>query len=193
MPTYPEPILTPQDAAWGRSVNSRLLALEMGDSASGTGQNATNKGLAASLDRLGATIQQLPTPEAYSSDNSNFSVTSGWSTKTSLTVNRIPGRRTVVQVTGIGHAATSNTGGGGFCWIRILLNGELASAETTMASGSNGDYSLLYFSGSAATAQDVAAGGAITVSLQMRSDYTQSIPANSNSRASLTVLAVHQA
>lgn len=120
MPKIIEPILTPQDAAWGRQVNLRQLELEQGHDRSLKEQAATNKSTAAALDTLTRQLNQIiavqnavPVPAASTITVSPISASSTSFTQVATTTISVPPGKTFANLALLGSVALLDTVTGG--------------------------------------------------------------------------------
>lgn len=189
---WPDPILTPRDASWGRFVSNKLDSLERNRRIGDADQNMTNKGLAASLGRLGQTLDAVPIAQGHAARTSGFSVGTSFTTIASVAVPRIAGKRCMIVANG--SALISWAGGDlniGETWLRITVSGGGNSFETFCTYGFDPP-NIINFAGLSTYVVDVGGSSGIAVNLQARNPRAGSFTARSVSAASLGVVALHR-
>lgn len=120
MPKIIEPVLTPQDAEWGRQVNARQRDSEAFQDRFGKEQAANNKATAAALASLTQQLQQIsavqkatPIPAATGSTVTPISATSTSFTTVASAILSVPADRTTANFMLVGSVALLDTVTGG--------------------------------------------------------------------------------
>lgn len=127
MPKILEPILTPQDAAWGRQVNDRLNDHETALNRFSLEQVATNKGVAGSVSSLSEQIRDLTGRVSYTvTDGTSSTWTATQAPNTAwgptLTFTLTEGRTVSLEFIASGHVSVSTVGtSSGYTSIKPML------------------------------------------------------------------------
>lgn len=197
MPKRPEPVLTPQDAAWGRWVSNSIESLEKLVASSGSAQTATNKGLAASLDaqaRQIASISALQAAmpiQATSIDRTSpiSATSSSFVDKASVSID-IPEGKTTASVLAIGAARITDTVTGGLTSsdCRVVIAGD-AGGSFPAAKDAAVSQVINVLNATHARTFPVTPGEAFTVTMQVSALNASAFPSSPANFAQIAVVA----
>lgn len=196
MPKNPEPILTPQDAVWGRWVNEQIENLQRASERANREQDATNKGLAASLSALGdqivdlrAIIDAIPLQVASDARATGFSLSDSLTNKVADTIT-VPDDKTFVNVlcVGVGAALDTTTGGLTTAYGRIVIGGS-AGGLSPAAKDHGATFVNNVVNATYARSFAVTPGSTFSVSMQMYGLNGAAFPAQAANSAQIATIA----
>lgn len=196
MPTYPQPILTPQDAAWARSVMERLDGLEREQKRAAGEQSATNLGAAATVSRQGDQILELRAvvnalPRAVTSDAraTGFALTGAYASRVTDTIT-VPDGKTSVSVLCVaaGAALDATSGGVTTSYGRVVING-VVGGESPAAKDAGSSAVNNVITAIATASFAVAPGSTFQVAFQMYGLNGNAYPARPSNFAQIATIA----